>query len=369
MSASTSVEAKKGTNELVESAKRRLLYWDISEKDITELEQRGTPKKTMTIYSPVNGIVTEKMVLQGQNIMAGMELYKIADLSTVWVIADVYQYEVPWIRNGQEVELNLSYLPGKSYKGQITYIYPFLNEESKTIKVRAEVRNTSNYDFKPGMFANVTIKSPVSIEAVAVPEQALIRSGERTIAVISLGGGYFDPREVKTGVTASGYVQILEGIKEGEKIVTSSQFLIDSESNLKAAIQLMRGHEGHDMSKPMEGKKESKPQDVEHKEMNHDKMKDEKSQIKDKEQKKKDKKEEIELHKDHDHSSSIIREGVIDVDAIDKNKDGILYQDLMDWNVISDEPGICPICNMKLKEFKIDEVKANLEKHGYEYKK
>ncbi|MDO8550023.1 MAG: efflux RND transporter periplasmic adaptor subunit, partial [Ignavibacteria bacterium] len=228
MSGSSSLDAQKGTNELVESSKRRLQYWDISEKDIVELEQRGTPKKTMTIYSPENGIVTEKMVLQGQNIMAGMELYKIADLSNVWVIADVYQYEVPWIKNGQEVELNLSYLPGKSYKGKVTYIYPFLNEESKTIKVRTEVRNTASYDFKPGMFANVTIKSPVSIDAVAVPEQSLIRTGERTIAVISLGGGYFDPREVKTGVTASGYVQILEGIQEGEKIVTSSQFLIDS---------------------------------------------------------------------------------------------------------------------------------------------
>src|SRR3990172_8975008 len=177
MSSSNSTEAQRGTNELVESAKRRLEYWDISEKEITELEKRGTPNKTMTIYSPVDGIVTEKMVLQGQNIMAGMELYKIADLSSVWVIADIYQYEVPWIKNGQEVELNLSYLPGKSYKGKVTYIYPFLNEESKTIKVRAEVRNTASYDFKPGMFANVNIKSPVSIDAVAVPEQSLIRSG------------------------------------------------------------------------------------------------------------------------------------------------------------------------------------------------
>src|SRR4030067_2237255 len=146
MSGSSSLDAQKGSNELVERSKRRLQYWDISDKEIDELEKRGTPKKTMTIYSPVNGIVTEKMVLQGQNIMAGMELYKIADLSNVWVIADVYQYEVPRIKNGQEVELNLSYLPGKSYKGKVTYIYPYLNEESKTIKVRAIVINTANYD-------------------------------------------------------------------------------------------------------------------------------------------------------------------------------------------------------------------------------
>jgi RND family efflux transporter MFP subunit len=245
-------EARRGATELLESARRRLRYWDIPEKQIRALEERGTPKKTMTIYSPADGIVTEKMVHPGHNVMAGMEMYKIADLSTVWVLADIYQYELPWVKVGQSVDIELSYLPGRSFKGTITYIYPYLSEETKTAKVRVEVRNTASIELKPDMFATVKIVSPLSIEAVVVPDQAIIRSGERNIAVIALGGGYFDPREVKLGVQSGGYVEVLDGIKEGEKIVISSQFLIDSESNLKAAISQMSGHAGMDMSKPME---------------------------------------------------------------------------------------------------------------------
>jgi RND family efflux transporter MFP subunit len=244
-------EAKKGSDDLIQSARRRLLNWDIPESEIQALEQRGAPKKTMTIYSPADGIVMEKMVRPGQNVMVGMELYKIADLSTVWVLADIYQYELPWIRLGQSVDIELSYLPGRSFKGTITYIYPYLSEETKTAKVRIQVHNTASIDLKPDMFATVKILSPLSLEAVVVPDQAIIRSGERNIAVIALGGGYFDPREVKLGVQSEGYVQVLDGIKEGEKIVISSQFLIDSESNLKAAIRQMSGHAGMDMSKPM----------------------------------------------------------------------------------------------------------------------
>jgi membrane fusion protein, copper/silver efflux system len=245
-------EARKGSSELLESARRRLQYWDIPESEIRALEERGTPKKTMTIFSPANGIVTDKMIRAGQNVMAGMEMYKIADLSTVWILADIYQYELAWVKLGQSVDIELSFLPGKPFKGTITYIYPYLSEETKTAKVRIEVRNTTTFELKPDMFATVKIVSPLSIEAVVVPDQAIIRSGERNIAVIALGGGYFDPREVKLGLQSEGYVQVLDGIKEGETIVVSSQFLIDSESNLKAAIGQMSGHAGMDMSKPMD---------------------------------------------------------------------------------------------------------------------
>jgi RND family efflux transporter MFP subunit len=245
-------EARAGADNLVRSAKRRLQYWDITDAEIKALEDRGSPRKTMTFYSPVDGIVMDKMVFKGQNVMAGMELYKIVDLSTVWVIADVYQYELPWVKVGQKVGIELSYLPGKKFQGKVIYIYPMLSMETRTAKVRVEVRNTPSLEFKPEMFATVQIASLVAVDAVVVPDQAVIRSGERNIAVIALGGGYFDPREVKLGVTADGYVQILDGVKEGEKIVVSSQFLIDSESNLKAAIGQMSGHTGHDMSKPVE---------------------------------------------------------------------------------------------------------------------
>jgi RND family efflux transporter MFP subunit len=360
----SSEEIKNGAQELVNSAKRRLLYWDISEKDINEIEKNNAPKKTLTIYSQVNGTVVEKMVFEGQQIMAGMSLYKVADLSTVWVMADIYQVDLPWIKLGQKVDLELSYLPGKTYKGTVTYIYPYLNEETKTVKVRTEVRNTSNYNFKPGMFATVKLVSPISVDAVIVPDQAIIRTGERTIAVMSLGGGYFDPREVKLGVSSDGLVQVLDGIKDGEKIVISSQFLIDSESNLKAAIQQMRGHEGMDMSKPMD---ESQMED------GKGKMEDlsgetlVKTDGKKNDEKMKDMNKD-ESHSGHEETSPLIRKGVIDLKSIDKNKDGKVFQDQMDWNVISDEPGNCPLCGMKLKEVSLEEAKKKLIENGFKVK-
>ncbi len=252
MAGSSMDEARKGSDNLVQSARRRLLYWDIPESEIRVLEERGTPKKTMTLYSPVDGYVMDKMVFKGQSVMAGMELFRIADLSTVWIIADIYQYELPWVKLAQKVDVALSYLPGKKLHGTVSYIYPMLSMETKTAKVRVELRNTPALEIRPEMFATVEIASPVTVNTVAVPEQAIIHSGERNIAVMALGGGYFDPREVTLGVTADGYVQILEGVKEGEKIVVSSQFLIDSESNLKAVISQMSGHTEHDTSTSME---------------------------------------------------------------------------------------------------------------------
>ncbi len=251
MEESTSQEARASADGLVESARRRMQNWDISAKEISALMNRDTPKKTMTIVSPVNGSVIEKMVNKGQNVMPGMNLYKIADLSSVWVLADIYQYELAWVRLGEKVDIELSYLPGKTYKGTITYIYPYLNDETKTARVRIEVHNTAAIEFKPEMYATVKVQSPLSVESPVVPDQAIIRSGERNIVVVALGNGYFDPREVKLGVTADGYVQVLEGLHEGESIVTSSQFLIDSESNLKAAISQMSGREEHDAAVPI----------------------------------------------------------------------------------------------------------------------
>jgi RND family efflux transporter MFP subunit len=257
-------EARKGAEELVQSAKRRLLYWDIPEGEIKALEERGTPKKTMTIVSPVDGIVMEKMVLKGQNVMAGMTLYKIADLSTVWILADVYQFELPWLKVGQPAEVELSYLPGKAFRGTVSYIFPYLNMETKTVQVRIQAVNTPSLEFKPEMYVTVTLSSPLKITAVTVSDQAIIRSGERNIVVVALGGGYFDPRDVTLGITADGYTQVLEGIRAGENIVTSSQFLIDSESNLKAAVDQMKRHEGTNMPKPIEEKSDSSDQRKDH---------------------------------------------------------------------------------------------------------
>ncbi|MBL7960614.1 efflux RND transporter periplasmic adaptor subunit, partial [bacterium] len=311
-------EMKKSSSTLLQGAKRKLMYWDIPESDIAELEKSGKFKKTMTIYSPYEGTVMEKLVVKGQNVMTGMEMYKIVDLSTVWIYAEIYQFELPWIKLNQDVEIELSYYPGKPMKGKITYIYPNLNMESRTAKVRIEVKNTETITLKPEMFVTVKIKSPISVKTIAVPEQAIIRSGERNIAVVALGGGFFDPREVKLGVTAGGYVQVLEGIHDGESIVVSSQFLIDSESNLKAAISQMSGKTEVDT-----GHAAMQMKMDEHKGHN---MKDS-TAMSDKEN----------MESLHDHGT------------MEKKSDGKqLYTCEMHPEVISDKPGDCPKCGMKL---------------------
>ncbi len=339
-----SLISQKGADQLVESAKRRLLYWDISEKEIQALEKRGTPQKTMTIYSPANGIVTDKMVINGQNIEPGMVLYKIADLTTVWGIAQIYQYELPWIKLGDKVDLKLSYMPGKTFQGRISYIYPYLDTDSKTVQVRIEIRNTSDYEFKPGMFADANVKSPVTLETVVVPNQAIIHTGTRDIAIIALGNGYFEPRTVVLGVRGdSGYVQILKGITAGEKIVTSSQFLIDSESNLNAALNNMKepvAAENPDSS--TQNNATEKPKSKKEA-MNNMVMK-------------------------GNHSTPVEYKGVIDVKSIDDNKDGKIYQCPMDFNVLSDKPGVDPKCGMKLQEVSLKTAKENLIKSGFKAK-
>ncbi|MCX7762627.1 MAG: efflux RND transporter periplasmic adaptor subunit [Candidatus Kryptonium sp.] len=224
-----------GADQLVESARKRLLYWDISEEQIKELESTKQVRKTLIIYSPVDGVVIEKNIFLGIKVAQGMNLMKIVDLSTVWVYADIYEYELPWVKVGEEAEVEIPYLPGKILKGKISYIYPFLQTETRTVKVRLEFENFG-YFLKPDMYVNVIIKSKVAINTIAVPEQSVIRTGKRDIVVVSLGEGRFKSVEVKLGVLADGYYQVLEGLYEGQDIVTSSHFLIDSESNLRAAL-------------------------------------------------------------------------------------------------------------------------------------
>lgn len=263
LKASNVPEARAEADELVQSARRRLLFFDVPEHEIENLERRGAPKKTLMLHSPATGVVIEKSVLAGTQVMPGAPLFKIADLSNVWVLADVYQYEVAWVKLGMEAEVELSFLPGKPFTGRITYVYPYLNTETRTVKVRVEVpRRAGMAEIKPDMFATVTIRSPLAAEAVAVPEQAIIHSGTRNVAVMALGGGYFEPREVKLGVAAEGYVEVLEGIQPGEQIVTTSQFLIDAESNLRSAVAAMAGHEG--MTAPAKPGAPAPPADAGH---------------------------------------------------------------------------------------------------------
>ncbi len=231
---------------LAESAKRRLKLWDISDDQIRALEETGQAKKTLTLYSPFSGFVVEKTAYKGMNVMPGMALYKLADLSVVWLIADVYEYELPFVRLGQQASVQLSYLPGEVFTGKAIYINPALDPQTRTAKVRFEFPNPHD-KLKPEMYANVEIKVHLG-QRLAVPEGAIIDTGVRQLAIVDKGSGYFEPKEVKVGSKVDNYYEVLSGLKAGERVVTSANFLIDSESKLKEAMSGMAGMPGMDHS-------------------------------------------------------------------------------------------------------------------------
>jgi Cu(I)/Ag(I) efflux system membrane fusion protein len=226
-------------NALVESARRRLSLWDISEEQIRVLEQTGQVRKTLTLYSPYGGIVLEKMAFRGMRIEPGMALYKLADLSVVWLIADIYEYELPLIRLGQQASIHLSYMPGEAFTGKAVFIYPYLDAQTRTARVRFEFANPHG-KLKPEMYAGVEITIRLG-DKVTVPEGAIIDTGIRKVAIVDKGSGYFEPRDVRLGTKAGDYYEVLDGLTVGERVVTSANFLIDSESKLKEAI----GGAGH----------------------------------------------------------------------------------------------------------------------------
>jgi len=239
LSASPYPEVAASGNALVESARRRLRLWDISEEQIRVLEQTGQVRKTLTLYSPYGGIVLEKMAFRGMRVEPGMALYKLADLSVVWLIADIYEYELPLIRLGQQATIHLSYLQGEAFTGKAVFIYPYLDAQTRTAKVRFEFANPHG-KLKPEMYAGVEITIRLG-DKVTVPEGAIIDTGIRKVAIVDKGSGYFEPRDVKLGTKAGDYYEVLDGLTVGERVVTSANFLIDSESKLKEAV----GGAGH----------------------------------------------------------------------------------------------------------------------------
>ncbi len=222
---------------VLKSAREKLRLWDIPDKQVEELGRTGEFKKTVTVYSPGSGIVIEKNVVQGQKIMSGENLFKIADLSRVWILGEVYEYELPFIKNGQEVKVSLSYYPGESFAGTITYIYPYLKPETRTNQIRIEVANPG-LKLKPEMFVNLEIHVDYGTK-LTVPSDAVLDAGDTKIVFVAKGDGYFEPRQVKLGVRGQDMYEVLKGVSEGENVVTSANFLIDSESSLKAALNRM----------------------------------------------------------------------------------------------------------------------------------
>jgi Cu(I)/Ag(I) efflux system membrane fusion protein len=232
-------ETRKGAEELLKSTKQRLLYWDISEGQIDQLEKSGEVKKIMILYSPANGVVTEKNVIEGTAVSMGSELYKIADLSTVWVLAKIYEYELPYIKIGQMAQIELSYFPGEVLSGKISYIYPYLNQGTRDVKVRIELPN-QELKLKPEMYSNVTIASTLPGKSLVIPEEAVIHSGKREIVFVDAGGGKYSPREVVTGASGEGsVVEVKSGLMPDEMVVVSAQFMLDSESKTQEAIKKM----------------------------------------------------------------------------------------------------------------------------------
>lgn len=226
------------SRELIVAARRRLQLWDVRDDHIRELEKTGTPRRTLEIHSPISGYVIEKTALQGMRVEPGMNLYKIADVSRVWIDAEIYEYEVPLIKLGQTATVQLSYAPGAVFKGRVSYIYPYLDPMTRTVKVRVEFENPGN-KLKPGMFADVVFDSNLGTMLV-VPETAVLDTGSSKLVFVSRGEGRFDPRDIKTGYQGGGFYQVLDGLREGEKVVTSANFLIDSESQLSTATSKMK---------------------------------------------------------------------------------------------------------------------------------
>jgi len=231
-------DIRRGAADLLRSTRERLELLDVPEHQIRELEKTRKVMKFLHIHSPFDGIAVKIGARDGQYVTPQTQIYMIADLSTVWTYVDVYEYELPWIKVGDEAHMRLASLPGQTFTGKIRYIYPYLNAKTRTIKVRLEFKNPG-LKLKPDMFADVKIHVQKQAKALVIPSKAVLRTGSRNVVFVVRGPGKYEPRDVKLGISSGGLVQILAGVKEGEDVVTSAQFLIDSESKLREAAAKM----------------------------------------------------------------------------------------------------------------------------------
>lgn len=239
MQAITSSSTGEGETSLVDAARTRLKYFDISDQQIQALEESGKPSKTMTIRSPHDGVVIAKHANEGMKVDQGMQVFRIADLSKVWVLVTLYEYQLPYVEEGMRATMTLPYIPGQKYEGSVIYVYPYLDPKTREAKVRLEFDNPNNA-LKPGMFAGVVLQSTLAAERTLAPRSAVIDTGERQVAFVSLGEGRFEPRNVKIGVeTGDNQVEVISGLKPGEMVVTSGQFLLDSEAKMREALAKM----------------------------------------------------------------------------------------------------------------------------------
>jgi Cu(I)/Ag(I) efflux system membrane fusion protein len=249
---------------LVASAKQRLMLFGVKESQIAELEKAGKPNIRLPIYTPLSGVVIEKLVQQGQYVNMGEVLFNIADLSRVWVEIDVFENEVPFVRVGQAVEIRPAVEHGAAFHGRISYVYPFHDPKTHTVKARVEMPNTG-YMLKPDMFVNAIIRVPL-VKGIGIPVSAVIDTGKRQLVWVETSPGIFEPREVQAGERVDEQIQILSGLKAGEKVAVSGGYLIDSESQLK-------GGAGQDHSQHSGGAKPAAPEPAKKDSLKMDDMK------------------------------------------------------------------------------------------------
>jgi Cu(I)/Ag(I) efflux system membrane fusion protein len=244
-------EIRRGAKDLAESSLERLKLLDVPEHQLHELTNSHSIKKSLHIHSPSNGIVINIGAREGQYVTPETELYMIADLATVWVYADIYEHELPWVKVGDAVEMRLDGVPDRVFKGHLAFIYPYAEAKTRTIKVRLVFDNAERL-LNPDMFADVTIYADKQVNAVVIPVEAVVRSGVKNQVFVVQGAGKFEPREITTGLSSDGNVTVLKGLKADEEVVTSAQFLIDSESKLREATEKMvepqpvKGAHSHD---------------------------------------------------------------------------------------------------------------------------
>ena len=227
-------EVRRGGAELLEAARRRLLLFDVPQSFIDTLEGTGQPQRAVTLEAPASGFVTSREVFAGAQIEPGVTLFTLTDLSKVWVEGDVYEYEAPLVRPGQQARVTLAYDPLRVYVGRISYIYPYLNPDTRTLRVRFEFDNPGLV-LKPGMYVNVELDAQAA-EGVLIPDASILDTGPRQIVYVKTGEGRYEPRQVTVGLRSDGQAQILSGVKAGEAVVDRANFLLDSESRLRAAI-------------------------------------------------------------------------------------------------------------------------------------
>ena len=224
---------------LLEAARQRLQYWDVSAEQIRQLEETGEVFRTLQVAAPASGVIMKRMPgLEGMATKPGMELLHIADLSNLWLTVEIFDEQLPWLDAGSSATVTLSYFPGVTYRGRVRYIEPEVSEKTRTIQLTLDVPNRDRR-LRVGMYATVVFEPVAATDVITVPAESIIRTGVRDIVVVAVGDGRFAPREVVLGPRGDGFIQVLEGLSDGDEVVTSAQFLIDSESNLREAIQKM----------------------------------------------------------------------------------------------------------------------------------